>query len=132
VAKAEYENKIELFFENGKLINWKIKKVKGRKNLKQRDLEAAIKFIRKYHEGIVNKWTDFFVKNKKVTCETISKKIWMKIILVKEANYIEGLKIEILFNDNKKTVIDFFLFFKRTHILNTINIKSLINLKNLK
>jgi hypothetical protein len=75
VAKAECENKIELFFENGKLMKWKIKKVRGRKDLKKTDLEEAIKFIRKYHEGIVNKWTDFFVKNKKVTCETINKKV---------------------------------------------------------
>jgi hypothetical protein len=38
----------------------------------------------------------------------------MKIISVKEANYIEGLKMEILFTDNKKTVIDFSAFFQ-TH-----------------
>jgi hypothetical protein len=75
IAKAECENKVELFFENGKLVKWQIKKVKGRKNLVTKDLEEAIKFIKKYNQEIVNKWTDFFVKNKKVTCETINKKI---------------------------------------------------------
>jgi hypothetical protein len=44
----------------------------------------------------------------------------MKIISVKEANYIEGLKMEILFNDNKKTVIDFSAFFK-THSYSQYN-----------
>lgn len=38
----------------------------------------------------------------------------MKTISVKEAKYIDGLKLEILFNDNKKNVIDFSAFFK-TH-----------------
>ena len=75
VAKREFESKIELFFENGKLINWEVKSVKGREGLPEKDLKEAIRFIKKYYEGIVNKWTDFFVKNKKVTCELITKKV---------------------------------------------------------
>lgn len=75
MLQKQNENKIELFFENGKLIKWEIKKVKGRKNLTKKDLEEAVRFIKKYHEGIVNKWTDFFVKNKKVACEIINKKV---------------------------------------------------------
>ena len=75
VAKGECENKFELFFENGKLLNWEVKKVKGRLPLPEKDLKEAIKFIKKYYEGIVNKWTDFFVRNKKVTCEVIRKKL---------------------------------------------------------
>jgi hypothetical protein len=35
----------------------------------------------------------------------------MKIISVKEANYIDGFKVEILFTDDKKSVIDFSIFF---------------------
>jgi len=37
-------------------------------------MREAIKFVRKYYEGIVEKWTTFFVKNKKVSCEIIKKK----------------------------------------------------------
>jgi hypothetical protein len=75
VSKGGCENKIELFFENGKLINWKIRKIKARKHLGESDLKDAIKFIKKYHNGIVEKWSDFFVKNKKVKCEVIKTKI---------------------------------------------------------
>ena len=38
----------------------------------------------------------------------------MKTISVIEAKYIDGLKVEIVFNDNKKNVIDFSSFFQ-TH-----------------
>jgi hypothetical protein len=43
--------------------------------LSEKDLRETIRFIRKYYEGIMNKWTDFFVKNKKAKCEVITKKI---------------------------------------------------------
>ena len=75
VAKGESESKVELFFSNGKLEKWEIKPVKGRKGLQPKDMKETIRFIKKYQEGIVSKWTDFFVKNKKVTCEVISKKV---------------------------------------------------------
>jgi Domain of unknown function (DUF4160) len=75
VAKAEEECKVELFFENGKLASWEIKKVKGRKMLGEAEQKEAVKFIKKYYGGIVDKWTDFFVKNKKVKCEVITKKV---------------------------------------------------------
>lgn len=75
ISKADCENKIELFFENGKLKGWKIKKVKARKQLSDNDLKDAIKFVNKYSDGIVEKWADFFVRNKKVKCEIINNKI---------------------------------------------------------
>jgi len=43
--------------------------------LPAKELTEAVKFVKKYHEGIVEKWTNFFVKNKKVKCEAITKKI---------------------------------------------------------
>ena len=43
--------------------------------LTDKEVKEAIKFARKYADGIVDKWTDFFVKNKKVKCEVITKKI---------------------------------------------------------
>ena len=36
----------------------------------------------------------------------------MKTVSVKEAKYLIGLKVEVLFNDNKKNVIDFAAFFE--------------------
>jgi hypothetical protein len=38
----------------------------------------------------------------------------MKTISVKEAKYIDGLKVEVVFNDEKKSIIDFSPFFQ-TH-----------------
>ena len=75
VSLAEFESKFELDYENGKLINIETSIVKGRQPLPDKDIEAAIKFIKKYHEGIVGKWVDFFVNHKKVKCEIISKKV---------------------------------------------------------
>jgi hypothetical protein len=40
--------------------------VKSRQPLPAKELAEAVKFVKKYHEGIVEKWTIFFVKNKKV------------------------------------------------------------------
>jgi antitoxin component YwqK of YwqJK toxin-antitoxin module len=75
VAKDENESKIELFFEGGKLADWNVLSVKGRKPLSQKDLKEAIRFAKKYANGIADKWADFFVKNKRVKCEVIKKKI---------------------------------------------------------
>ena len=75
VSFAEYESKLELEFENGKLKEIRSKNVKGRLPLSSKEMKEARKFIRKYYEEIVEKWTIFFVKNKKVSCEIITTKI---------------------------------------------------------
>ena len=75
VSLAESESKIELIYENGALSEVKIQEIKGREPLPSKDLNEAVKFVKKYHEGIVEKWTDFFVRNKKVKCEVINQKI---------------------------------------------------------
>jgi Domain of unknown function (DUF4160) len=75
VSFAEYESKIELEYENGILKGVTVLEIKGRDPLPAGELKEAIKFVKKYHEGIVEKWTNFFVKNKKVKCEVITKKI---------------------------------------------------------
>lgn len=75
VSYAEYESKLELHFENGKLKEIRVVKVKGRLQLPVKNMKESVKFVRKYHEAIVEKWTTFFVKNKKVSCEIILSKI---------------------------------------------------------
>ena len=75
VTLAEFESKFELEYENGKLKNILVSKVKGRIRLEEKDELVAIKFIKKYHLGIVEKWVDFFVNHKKVKCEVVNKKI---------------------------------------------------------
>ncbi len=75
VSFAEYESKLELDFANGKLKGIGVKNVKGRKPLQSKELKEAVKFVKNYYEEIVEKWTTFFVKNKKVSCEIVSSKI---------------------------------------------------------
>ena len=73
VSIAEFESKFELEYENGKLKEVGVKKVKGKKPLEQKDEKEAVRFIKKYHTGIVEKWKQFFVENKRVKCEVINK-----------------------------------------------------------
>jgi hypothetical protein len=75
VSFAEFESKIELEYENGVLKKANVREIKGRLPLPEGELKSALKFVKKYHLGIVEKWTDFFVKNKKVKCEVITQKI---------------------------------------------------------
>ena len=75
VSFAQFESKIELEYEKGVLKGVKVLTIKGRDPLPAGELKEAIKFVKKYHEEIVEKWTNFFVKNKKVKCEVITKKI---------------------------------------------------------
>ena len=73
VSVAEFESKFELEYENGKLIEVGIKNVKGKKPLEPKNEKEAMRFIKKYHAGIIEKWKQFFVENKKVKCEVINK-----------------------------------------------------------
>ena len=75
VSLAEYESKIELVYENGELKELVISDIKGREPLPSKELKKAKDFIKAYHEKIVEKWTAFFVQNKKITCEVINQKL---------------------------------------------------------
>lgn len=71
----EYESRLEFVFENGKLIEIKVRKVKGRNPLPENKLREAKSFVRKYYSAIASKWTDFFVLKKKIKSEKINKRI---------------------------------------------------------
>jgi hypothetical protein len=75
VSLDNFESKIELEYENGKLRSIHVLQVKGRQPLPNKRLKEAIKFVKQFHESIVEKWTIFFVKNKKVNCEVITQKV---------------------------------------------------------
>lgn len=75
VSFAEFESKLELDYDNGSLKGINLLETEGRVPLPPGELREAVKFVKKYHEGIVKKWTNFFVMNKKVKCEVITKKI---------------------------------------------------------
>lgn len=75
ISFGEFESKIELMYENGSLKGLNVEAVKGKQPLSEKDLKIAKKFVKKYHKGIVEKWTNFFVLNQKVRSETITEKV---------------------------------------------------------
>ncbi len=56
----------------------------------------------------------------------------MKVISVKEANYIDAFLLEIIFNDNKKNLIDFSQFFNSHNHPQYNKYKKLDNFKKFK
>jgi len=71
----EYETKFEFIYEDGKLVDVKIKKVRGREPLPVQNLKEAEKFVRLYHKQITVKWNEFFVLRKKLKFEKINTRI---------------------------------------------------------
>ncbi|MFB6307490.1 MAG: DUF4160 domain-containing protein, partial [Flavobacteriales bacterium] len=71
----EKESKAEIIFDHGKFKQIKISTVKGKRPLDNKELKKFEKVIEVYKEDIVNKWVDFFVYNKEIKPEKITKKI---------------------------------------------------------
>nr|VFJ62352.1 MAG: protein of unknown function (DUF4160) [Candidatus Kentron sp. FW] len=69
------ESKAEIIIEEGEIKEVRIKPIEGRKPLKSTELNNFKKFIRVYGNRIVEKWIDYFVLHKQVTCENITRKI---------------------------------------------------------
>jgi len=69
------ESKAEIIFENGKFKKIVVKKVQGKEPLNGVDLKKFEKIVEKFRDDIVRKWVDFFVYNKEIACEKITKKL---------------------------------------------------------
>lgn len=69
------ESKAEFIIDNGKVIDIKIKAVKGKKPLSVNQLRDFKLFIAAYSDEIVSKWVDYFVLHKKVSCEEINRRV---------------------------------------------------------
>jgi hypothetical protein len=69
------ESKAEIIFEDGKFIEVRIVNVKGKKPLDSQNMKKFKKLVEYYRDDIVRKWVDFFVYNKPVVSEVITKKI---------------------------------------------------------
>lgn len=52
-----------------------IKAVAGLKPLQDNELKNFKKFVEIYAEKIVQKWVEYFVYNKRLRCETITRKL---------------------------------------------------------
>ncbi len=69
------ESKAELIIKNGKVVEITIKSVKGRVPLPTKELKYFEKFVEAYSDKIVQKWIDYFVLHKEISCENIEREI---------------------------------------------------------
>jgi hypothetical protein len=69
------ESKAELIIKNGKVVEIIIKPVKGRAPLTTKELKYFEEFVEGYSDKIVQKWIDYFVLHKKISCEHIERAI---------------------------------------------------------
>jgi hypothetical protein len=75
VIKGEYESIYDLVIVDNKLVELKKRKKRGKEHLTKADAENAEKFIYENYQKIIDKWTDYFVRNIAVKPVTITKKI---------------------------------------------------------
>jgi hypothetical protein len=70
-----FESKAELFIVDGKIIEIKIKEIKGMKPLTGAKLYDFEEFLENYADKIVQKWIDYFVYHKDIEFEKINSRI---------------------------------------------------------
>lgn len=69
------ESKAEFYIVDGKIVEIKIKLVKGSRPLTGTKLKDFEEFLEKFAEKIVEKWIDYFVYHKNIEFERINKRI---------------------------------------------------------
>ena len=69
------ESKAEIIFDNGKFVEVRISDVMGKEPLDIQNVKKFKKLVEFYRDDIVRKWVDFFVYNKTIVSEIITKKI---------------------------------------------------------
>ncbi len=69
------ESKAEFILEDGVVKEIRVKTVKGRKPLSPSTLNDFKMFVEAYADKIVQKWIDYFVLHKQISCEDIDRRI---------------------------------------------------------
>jgi len=72
---AGLESKAEFLIVNGKVVEIKIKPIKGSKPLTGTKLKEFEEFLEVYADKIVQKWIDYFVYHKNIEFEKINTRI---------------------------------------------------------
>ncbi len=70
-----FESKAEFYIVDGKIIEIRIKPIKGYKPLTGSKLKDFEDFLEAYSEKIVQKWIDYFVYHKDIEMEKINTRI---------------------------------------------------------
>ena len=61
--------------EDGKVVDIQIKEVKGKRPLPTKELKDFKNFVERFKIEIVQKWVDYFIYHKSITCVKIEKKV---------------------------------------------------------
>ena len=69
------ESKAEIIYINGKFSEIIIKNVTGKEPLDSQNLKKFKRLVEHYRDDIIRKWVDFFIFNKEITSEKVTKKI---------------------------------------------------------
>ena len=70
-----FESKAEFYIVDGKIVEIKIKSIKGLKPLMGSKLKDFKVFLEKYADKIVQKWIDYFVYHRSIEFEKINTRI---------------------------------------------------------
>jgi hypothetical protein len=70
-----FESKAEFYIVDGRIVEIKIKPIKGLRPLTGNKLNDFKDFLEKYADKIVQKWIDYFVFHKDVEFEKINSRI---------------------------------------------------------
>lgn len=62
-------------WKRGKVREVNVREKKGVPPLSLKDQKVAEQFVRVYADNIIDKWTNFFIKKKRVVCTTIKKRL---------------------------------------------------------
>ena len=73
--RGEFESKAEFFLEDGEIVAIRITNVRGYDPLKGTDLKNLKTFLEYYAKNIVQKWSDYFVQQKSINFEKVSKRL---------------------------------------------------------
>jgi hypothetical protein len=71
--------------------------VKGRQPLPAKELAEAVKFVKKYHEGIVEKWTNFFTAHSHPQYNKYKKPENFKRFKIENGNIVWGKDWDMIF-----------------------------------
>jgi len=71
----KFESKAEFYIVDGKIIEIKIKQIKGSRPLTGSKLKDFEDFLELYADRIVQKWVDYFIYHKDVEFEKINTRI---------------------------------------------------------
>lgn len=75
VMRGDKQTVFEIFLEDGELKSLKMRNVTGATPLSTKDSRIAAEFIEVYALQIVNKWIDFFILKKAVSCTEVRNRL---------------------------------------------------------